>query len=97
QRNVHPSETQRLIAMLSPTIALLALVAVCLAIAAYTYALYPLLIAALSRAFGRSAQRWPVPEEHLPSVTLLIAAYNEESEIAQRIENALSVDYPADR
>ena len=83
--------------MLSPTLALLTLVAVCLVAAVYTYALYPLLIAALSRVFGRPAHRKPVREEDLPTVTLLIAAYNEESEVAQRIENALSVDYPADR
>jgi cellulose synthase/poly-beta-1,6-N-acetylglucosamine synthase-like glycosyltransferase len=83
--------------MSSLTIALLALVGVCLFAVVYTYALYPLLIAALSRGFGRPARRQPVPEADLPTVTLLIAAYNEESEIGQRIENALAVDYPADR
>ena len=31
------------------------------------------------------------------ALTLLIVAYNEESVIAQRVENALATDYPADR
>ena len=31
---------------------------------------------------------------HLPSVTLIISAYNEEKVIGEKIENALSLDYP---
>src|SRR5882762_8343040 len=31
---------------------------------------------------------------HLPSVTLIVSAYNEESVISEKIENALSLDYP---
>ena len=32
-----------------------------------------------------------------PTVTVVIAAYNEESVIARRIENLLALDYPADK
>jgi cellulose synthase/poly-beta-1,6-N-acetylglucosamine synthase-like glycosyltransferase len=32
-----------------------------------------------------------------PSVTLIIAAYNEEEVIAERLDNALALDYPRDR
>src|SRR6266480_5579660 len=32
--------------------------------------------------------------KHLPSVTLIISAYNEEKVIGEKIENALSLDYP---
>ncbi len=59
---------------------------------AYTYAGYPLLLGAFARL------RRPVAsyEPSTPSVTLLIAAYNEEQIIATKIENSLALDYPAD-
>lgn len=59
----------------------------------YTYAGYPLLIAALSRL------RRP-PADHagyLPPLTLIIAAYNEEAVIGAKLEQSLALDYPADR
>ena len=34
---------------------------------------------------------------HLPPVAIVIAAYNEETVIARRLENLLALDYPADR
>ena len=37
------------------------------------------------------------PTEELPDVTLLVAAYNERSVIAERIDNALALDYPRDK
>jgi len=36
-------------------------------------------------------------EEELPSISLLIAAYNEETEIEDRLRNALATDYPSER
>jgi cellulose synthase/poly-beta-1,6-N-acetylglucosamine synthase-like glycosyltransferase len=69
----------------------------CLALVVYTYFGYPLLIWALSRGFGEFGS--PPPGEDrdtdLPSVSLLIAAYNEEAEIRKSIESALALDYPA--
>jgi cellulose synthase/poly-beta-1,6-N-acetylglucosamine synthase-like glycosyltransferase len=59
----------------------------------YVYAGYPLLLALLSRVISRP----PVAGPGLPSVTLLIAAYNEEAVIAEKIENSLHLDYPADK
>lgn len=39
-----------------------------------------------------------IPEEdYVPSVTLLVAAYNEESVIEERIRNCRQIDYPADK
>lgn len=56
----------------------------------YTYAGYPLLLWALARF-----KRQPGPfEPATPPVTLLIAAFNEERVIAQKIENSLALDYP---
>lgn len=62
----------------------------------YTYFGYPMVIWLLARVFG---QRPGIPASPAmwPTVSLLIAAYNEETEIAKRIENALAMDYPSDR
>ena len=57
---------------------------------AYGYAGYPLLIAVAGRLRDRRVRRAPVT----PPVSLIIAAYNEEASIAERLENALSADYP---
>jgi len=70
----------------------------CVAGLVYSYALYPLAIWVCARLFGRR----PSPPEQstdseLPHVSVLIAAYNEEAVIADRIENALLLDYPASK
>lgn len=49
------------------------------------------LIAALLGLFVRKKV---VKDDILPSVTLMIAAYNEENDIAAKIENSLALDYP---
>ncbi|HEX8475845.1 MAG TPA: glycosyltransferase family 2 protein [Pyrinomonadaceae bacterium] len=59
----------------------------------YTYAGYPLLIAVLSRVRGRSIRRG----ELTPSVSIIITAYNEERDIAAKLENTLALDYPKDK
>jgi cellulose synthase/poly-beta-1,6-N-acetylglucosamine synthase-like glycosyltransferase len=60
---------------------------------AYTFAGYPALMLALARLRPRPVARAPVE----PSVSVLIAAYDEERTIAARIENCLALDYPAER
>lgn len=60
----------------------------------YTYAGYSMLIIALSRFFNNRVAR---KEGYTPKVTFLITAYNEEKNIAQKLENTLSLDYPKDR
>lgn len=62
---------------------------------AHHYLFYPLLVILLSRlkpmpSVAESPGQWP-------SVTLIIAAYNEEKVIARKIENSLALDYPPDR
>jgi cellulose synthase/poly-beta-1,6-N-acetylglucosamine synthase-like glycosyltransferase len=59
----------------------------------YTYAGYPLLLALLARTRRKPA---PYPAVQ-PLVTLLIAAYNEEAEIARKLENSLELDYPHEK
>jgi cellulose synthase/poly-beta-1,6-N-acetylglucosamine synthase-like glycosyltransferase len=62
----------------------------------YAYVGYPVLIYILSRLFGKPPTPPPAPEQW-PTVSLLIAAYNEANHIQQRIENALAMDYPGDQ
>ena len=69
----------------------------CLAVIAYVYVIYPALLWFLARFFSRPVQKPAEDEAALPSVTLLISAYNEEIVIAQKLENSLAIDYPRDR
>lgn len=82
---------------MSDTLLLEVLFWVCLALVVYTYPGYPLVIRCLAALFGRRAAPPELPAAELPRVSLLISAYNEESVIAARINNALAMDYPADR
>jgi cellulose synthase/poly-beta-1,6-N-acetylglucosamine synthase-like glycosyltransferase len=61
--------------------------------AVYVYIGYPILLWGL-QAVLRSAPR-PQPVE--PSVSLLVAAYNEAAVIADKIRNSLALDYPAEK
>jgi cellulose synthase/poly-beta-1,6-N-acetylglucosamine synthase-like glycosyltransferase len=63
----------------------------------YTYLAYPILVWALSRAFGRTRQCPVGGQPALPFISVLIAAHNEEAIIGERIRNALEFDYPRDR
>jgi cellulose synthase/poly-beta-1,6-N-acetylglucosamine synthase-like glycosyltransferase len=65
----------------------------------YTHLGYPLLLRALT-AFGAGRGRkepQPLGDKDLPSVSLIVAAYDEEAVIAEKVENALALDYPRDR
>lgn len=64
-----------------------------LALLAYTYLGYPLLAAALARLAPRPCRRAPIT----PSVSLVIAAYNEERDLERKLENTLALDYPRER
>src|SRR5437764_8008440 len=72
----------------------------------HTYVIYPLLLVALdaiSQArsawgyLGGNERRRPPAQIGLPSVSVLIAAFNEQGCIARRVENLLEQDYPADK
>src|SRR5438876_6105473 len=60
----------------------------------YAYVGYAAILWIVSR-FGRLDERSRAGQRgHLPSVTLIISAYNEEKVIREKIENAVSLDYP---
>jgi len=60
----------------------------------YSYAGYPVVLGLLARIAPRKTNRSVACE--LPTVTLLISAYNEKPVIAAKIENSLALDYPKD-
>jgi cellulose synthase/poly-beta-1,6-N-acetylglucosamine synthase-like glycosyltransferase len=59
----------------------------------WTHVLYPLAAAGLARVRTRRVDAKPIE----PSVTVVVAAHNEEAVIARRLENLLALDYPADK
>jgi cellulose synthase/poly-beta-1,6-N-acetylglucosamine synthase-like glycosyltransferase len=68
----------------------------CLGLVAYTYILYAPLIWACAKLFGKVNGPPSGDQAELPSVSLLIAAHDEEAVIDARIRNALASDYPKD-
>jgi cellulose synthase/poly-beta-1,6-N-acetylglucosamine synthase-like glycosyltransferase len=60
---------------------------------AYVYLGYPLLLAAI----GLFTKRPKASVGYSPKISVLIAAYNEESGIQKKIEETLALDYPPDK
>jgi cellulose synthase/poly-beta-1,6-N-acetylglucosamine synthase-like glycosyltransferase len=58
----------------------------------YTYVGYPLLVWLVARIRPRGVRR----AESTPSVSVVITAYNEERDLAAKLENTLAIDYPRD-
>ena len=72
-----------------------------LALTAYVYAAYPVLVWLLSRLFARAVPkietyhaRGTDSREKWPMISLVIAAYREEKVILERLKNAVLLDYP---
>jgi len=83
------------------------LVLLCLGFVAYTYLGYPILLAISASVreawdgvhflLGGPDRRARHRDDHWPTLSILVAAHNEESCIRQKIENCLALDYPPDR
>jgi cellulose synthase/poly-beta-1,6-N-acetylglucosamine synthase-like glycosyltransferase len=73
----------------------------CLLIVFYTYIGYGILlyiIIRLKRLFKGKPMKSATPsDEELPTMTLMICAYNEEDVVAEKMENTLALDYPKDK
>jgi cellulose synthase/poly-beta-1,6-N-acetylglucosamine synthase-like glycosyltransferase len=69
------------------------------ALIVYTHLGYPLLLRMLARLRGRSAKERTgmARAEHMPAVSLIVAAYDEEEVIGAKVANALALDYPRER
>lgn len=64
----------------------------------FSYIIYPLLLALSANFFGKINTCKNISEvDNWPEVAVVIAAFNEEQDIKQRVENLLSQDYPADK
>ena len=61
----------------------------------YTYFLFPLLVILRGMLVKRPYMSEDV--QPLPLVSIIIAAYNEEKEIGEKLNNILSLEYPRDR
>lgn len=64
-----------------------------LALCAYTYIGYPLVLKVVAALFARGVRKGPIE----PAVSFIIAGYNEEATIAAKLENTLGLDYPSGR
>jgi len=80
----------------------------CLSLIVYTYLLYPILLFVayvivqikrdLRYLLGRHNRRSSSPSQHaLPSISMVVAAYNEEHYLEDKIANLGELDYPIDR
>jgi cellulose synthase/poly-beta-1,6-N-acetylglucosamine synthase-like glycosyltransferase len=67
----------------------------CIVLLVYAQFGYPLVLAALGR-LRRARAAAPAPAEP-PTVSLIVAAYDEEAVIARKVGNALALDYPRER
>ncbi len=73
----------------------------------YTYLIYPIVLLIVSSfhqlrhdfvfLFSRSERRVSCHKNELPSVAVVIAAYNEERDIEERVKNLLQQDYPVEK
>lgn len=66
---------------------------VCIAVIAYTYVGYPVLITLLAALKPKKSYS----SQEMPFVTLLIAAFNEQMVIGPKLENSLALDYPKEK
>lgn len=79
----------------------------CVCAVVYNYAGYPILLFALSMIFqaksdllfliGKRARRSRAIADELPTVAILLSAYNEEAVIRDKVNNCLELDYPRNR
>lgn len=60
---------------------------------AYAYVGYPVLVWLVSRLRPRAVRR----AEFEPEVTVVITAYNEERDLASKLDNTLALDYPQEK
>ncbi len=68
---------------------------VCVALVVWTQVGYAAALAVLARLFGRApAPPSAAQREPLPSLSLIVAAHDEQPVIAARVANALALDYP---
>ncbi|PLX16577.1 MAG: glycosyl transferase [Salinivirgaceae bacterium] len=64
----------------------------------YSYLLYPLLVGFLAIIVGKNRKELHIPDEKdMPTITLLVTAYNEEAVVDAKIKNSLELKYPSEK
>jgi cellulose synthase/poly-beta-1,6-N-acetylglucosamine synthase-like glycosyltransferase len=66
-----------------------------IALIIYTYFIFPVLVFLRGLIWNKPYKSLEISS--LPSVSLIIAAYNEEKSIGEKLDNVLSLDYPRDQ
>jgi cellulose synthase/poly-beta-1,6-N-acetylglucosamine synthase-like glycosyltransferase len=64
---------------------------------AFSYAAYPAVVWLAAKLLGDDPQPTELEHASLPTISLLIAAHNEEEVIASRLDNALAMAYPTEK
>lgn len=72
----------------------IAILAIAVALALYTYLGYPAILKLLSLRARRSRH---TQVKHLPRISIVLPVYNEAAVIAATLERILAIDYPVDR
>jgi glycosyl transferase family 2 len=72
---------------------------VCAGLIVWTALGYALALALLARVLARRPRASPAPPQdaQLPSLSVIVAAHDEQSVIAEKVRNALALDYPRER
>ncbi|GGG62016.1 glycosyltransferase [Hymenobacter glacieicola] len=68
-----------------------------LLLVAHTYVLFPLLLARLARGRQQNPEVYPPTSPELPRVDVLLAVYNEEQVIEQKIRSTFATTYPLNK
>ena len=68
-----------------------------ISIVIYTYFGYGTIVLILVKIKSLFIKRNTFPSNYIPEVTLLVAAFNEEDYIRDKIENSLDLDYPTEK
>jgi glycosyltransferase involved in cell wall biosynthesis len=63
----------------------------------YSYFIYPLLLVLLAKLQVRLKSSGIDAAPNVPSLTLIVTAFNEQTRIREKIDNMLALDYPAER
>lgn len=64
-----------------------------LVLTAYSYLLYPAIMACIARNRAMPASS----DQPLPPISIVITVHNEEARIQEKLENTLAIDYPKDK
>ena len=68
-----------------------------LLLVAHTYVLFPLLLARLARGRRQNADVYAPASPELPAVDILLAVYNEEQVIEEKIRSTFATSYPPEK